>query len=92
MASNIYMIDIATSTDESSIDLSSIKDITLQNLDGTNTITVAFGQSTATATEKITLGTTSSAYYSVSLSGKGGTLYYDANGNTPTLRIIGTRF
>lgn len=92
---NIFMEDIETSVTEDSVDLSSVKDITLYNLDATNTITVAFDESTTTATEKIILSVKESGYpaeaIKLPVGGKGSTLYYIADGGTPALRITGTR-
>lgn len=97
MSTNIYMRDITTSTGTTSyVDISTLKEIELTNLDATNTITVAFGESTSTATEKITLAVKESGVpaYPVKLptNGIGGNLYYTANANTPTLRITGVRY
>ena len=93
MAQN-YMNDISTSTSTTAyIDLSTIKEIEVSNLDETDTITLAWGQSTATATEKITLLAKEASYPAVpvKLPGKGGVLYYTASANTPDLRIVGIR-
>ena len=87
MASNIYMRDITTSTTEAYVDLTGIREITLTNLDATDSIVLAFDESTATATNKCTIAADSSI--TLSTSAFGSTLYYDASANTPTLRITG---
>ena len=87
--SNIYFKEVSATVVEGSIDLSNIYDITLANLDGSDTVTVAWDESTTTATEKGTLGTNSSIDFVEK--GKGGTLYYVANSGTVTLRITGVR-
>lgn len=91
--SNIYFNEVSATVVEGSIDLSNIYDITLSNLDGSNTITVAWDESTSTSTEKGTLAVNTSAASSIDFveNGKGGTLYYVANSGTTTLRISGVR-
>jgi hypothetical protein len=96
MASNIYINDISTSTGTTAyVDLSTIKDIKLYNLDETNTISVSFDSATNVATEVITLAVKESSYQAVPVElpkeAKGGLLYYTSNGATPKLRITGIR-
>ena len=88
--SNIYFSEVSAVVNVvGSIDLSNIYDITLANLDGSDTVTVAWDESTSTATEKGTLAVSSSIDFVEN--GKGGTLYYTANSGTATLRISGVR-
>lgn len=87
--SNIYFREVAVSTVEGSVDLSNIYDITLANLSSVNTVTVAWDESTATATEEGTLAVSSSIDFVEK--GKGGTLYYATTTGTVTLRISGVR-
>ena len=95
--SNVYMNDITTSTTEAYVDLTTVRDIELTNLDGTNSIVLAWNVSNATATEKITLAANTDdndeESYKVKLptEAKGGLLYYDASAGTPILRITGIR-
>lgn len=98
MASNIYMNDITTSTTETYVDLSSVKDIKLRNLDATNNIVVCWDASNATASEVITLTPSvddtdeeNGSYVELPKGAKGGLLYYDASAGTPVLRITGIR-
>jgi hypothetical protein len=88
--SNIYFNEVAATVNlVGSIDLSNIYDITLENLDDTDSIKLAWDESTSTATEFGTLVKATSIDFVES--GKGGTLYYTANSGTATLRISGIR-
>ena len=89
--SNIYMNTIATSTGEASVDLSGLKNITIKNIDGTNTVTIAWDESTTTATKKVLLGNTSSTTHTQAFgaNGRGGTLYYVATASTPSIQVFG---
>ncbi len=89
-----YMNDISTTTSTTAyVDLSTIKEIEVANLDETDNISLAWGESTSTATEKITLAPKEASFpvSPVKLPGKGGVLYYTASANTPDLRITGIR-
>jgi hypothetical protein len=88
--SNIYFNEVSAVVNVvGSIDLSNIYDITLANLDNTDTIKLAWDESTSTATEYGNLLKETSIDFVEK--GKGGTLYYTANSGTATLRISGVR-
>lgn len=88
--SNVYFNEVSAVVNVvGSVDLSNIYDITLANLDGTDSVTVAWDESTSTATEKGTIVKETSIDFVEA--GKGGTLYYTAVSGTATLRISGVR-
>jgi len=93
MNSNIYMATITAAVTEAVIDLSELKNITIQNLDGTDTIDIAWDQSMVTATEKITLGATTGTFYKQEFgaASRGGLLYYKGSANTPDFKVVGYR-